>query len=127
MPGQATLTQIFQLLIDEIGQCLTLPIVVPDCKPLWEYVIYAGMAIGLLLILWAAWQLIDYLVQYLAARQEQRERERAADGETMRKHTWDEDEQIADEVTDPHLAEKIRQELEQRRLRNMRNTRFGSH
>lgn len=126
MPDKATLQQFFKQLIDAIGQCLSLPIVVPDCKPLWEYVIYAGTAIGLLLILWAVWQLIEYLVQYLAARQEQRERERVADRETMRKHTWDEDEQIADEVTDPHLAEKIRQELEQRRLRNMRNTRFGS-
>ena len=37
----------------------------------------------------------------------------------MRQHTWTEPTDIAADVTDPHLAKKIRQELEQQRLKNL--------
>jgi hypothetical protein len=38
----------------------------------------------------------------------------------MKQHTWVEPADIAADVTDPHLAKKIRDELEHRRRQNLR-------
>jgi len=112
--------QMLESWIDLVATCAGLPMSAPACRPFWEYVMYASAAIGLLLAAWVIWKIIDHRLKYAAALRAQAERERVADAETMKQHTWIEPADIASDVTDPHLARKIRQELEQRRLQNLR-------
>lgn len=107
--------------IDITAMCTGLPMSAPACRPFWENVMYASAAIGLLLAAWAVWKFIDHRLKYAAALRAQAERDRVADAETMKQHTCVEPADIAADVTDPHLARKIRQELEQRRLQNLRS------
>lgn len=107
-------------LIDYLGMCATLPISAPACYALWETVMYASAAIGLLLAGWFIWKLIDQKQKLAAALIAQQEREKPAAPAVMRQHTWTDPADIAADVTDPHLAKKIRQELEQQRLKNLR-------
>jgi hypothetical protein len=107
-------------LIDYLGMCATLPMSAPACHALWETVMYACAAIGLLLAGWFIWKLIDQKRKLAAALQAQQEREKVAAPAAMRQHSWTEPADIAADVTDPHLARKIRQELEQQRLKNLR-------
>lgn len=110
----------FERWIDIIAMCTGLPMSAPACRPFWETVMVVSAAIGLLLTAWVIWKFIDHRLKYAAALRAQAERERVADAETMKQHTWIEPADIAADVTDPHLAQKIRQELEQRRLQNLR-------
>ncbi len=107
-------------LTDYLSLCIALPMSAPACRSFWEIVMYASAAIGLLLVSGFIWKLIDYKLKLAAALRAQQERERIADQATMREHTWVEPADIAADVTDPHLAKKIRQELEQQRLKNLR-------
>lgn len=113
--------QMFERWIDITAMCTGLPMSAPACRPFWENVMYASAVIGLLLAAWAVWKLIDHRLKYAAALRAQAERDRVADAETMKQHAWVEPADIAADVTDPHLAKKIRQELEQRRLQNLRS------
>jgi hypothetical protein len=113
--------QMFERWIDIIAMCTSLPMSAPACRPFWENVMYASAVIGLLLAVWAVWKFIDYRLKYAAALRAEAERERIADADTMKQHTWVEHGNITDEVTDPDLARKIRQELEQRRAQNLRS------
>ncbi len=101
-----------------LDACLNLPMSAPACRSLWEIVMYAAFALGAVLLSWVAWVFIDYRLKLRAALRAQAERERIADAETMAKHTWAEVADVAD-VTDPHLAEKIKRELDQRRVSNI--------
>jgi len=112
--------QMFERWVDIVAMCTTLPISAPACRPFWENVMYLSAAIGLLLAGWAIWKFVDYRLKYAAALRAQAERERIADPNTMKQHTWIEPADIAADVTDPHLAQKIREELEQRRQQNLR-------
>lgn len=107
-------------LIDYLSMCIGLPMSAPACHSLWETVMYASATIGLLLAGWFIWKLIDQKRKLAAALRAQQERERIADAATMRQHTWTGPADIAADVTDPHLAKKIRQELEQQRMKNLR-------
>jgi hypothetical protein len=107
-------------LIDYLSMCTTLPISAPACHSLWATVMYASAAIGVSLAGWFIWKLIDHKRKLAAALLAQQERERIADAATMREHTWVEPADLAADVTDPHLAKKIRQELEQQRMKNLR-------
>lgn len=120
MPNTTQLLQMLDRWLDYLSLCATLPITAPVCRPLWENVMYASAAIGGLLAAWFIWKFIDHRLQYAAALRAQAERERVADAATMREHQWAEAGDIAADVTDPHLARKIRQELEQRRAQNVR-------
>lgn len=113
--------QIIERWIDITAMCTALPMSAPACRPFWENVMYASAAIGLLLAAWAIWKFIDHRLKYAAALRAQAKREQVADAKTMKQHTWVEPADIAADVTDPHLAKKIRQELEQRRLQNLRS------
>lgn len=126
MPDNIALLQFLDRWIDTAGRCMSAPMSMPACKPFWEYVLYASAAAGTVLLLWAGWKAVDYLVLQFAVRRELREHERVADRDTMSKHVWNDDRINTEDVTDPQLAEKIRRELEQRRLQNMQNARFGS-
>lgn len=109
-------------LIDYLSRCISLPMSAPDCRPFWETVMYGSASIGALLACWFIWKLVDYRIKLAAARRAQQARDRIADAATMRKHVWNDPVDIAD-VTDPHLAKKIREELEkvmeQQRRKNL--------
>lgn len=120
MPNNTQLTQMFDRWVDFLSMCATLPISAPACRPLWEPVMYISAAIGILLAGWFIWKLIDHKLKLAAALRAEQERARVADETTMRQHTWTEPADIASDVTDPHLAKKIRAELEQQRLKNLR-------
>jgi len=120
MPNGAQLMQMFERWIDFLSMCTTLPISAPACRPLWEPVMYTSATISLLPAGWFIWKLIEHRMKFAAALRAQQERERIADAITMRDHTWTEPADIASDVTDPHLAKKIRAELEQQRLKNRR-------
>jgi hypothetical protein len=107
-------------LIDYLSMCATLPISAPACYAVWETVMYASAAAGILLAGWFIWKLFDHKQKLAAALRAQQEREKVADETTMRQNTWAEHADIASDVTDLHLAKKIRAELEQQRLKNLR-------
>ncbi len=107
-------------LIDYLGMCATLPISAPACYAFWENVMYGSYSIGILLAGWFVWKLVDQKQKFAAALRAEQERARVADTAVMREHTWNEPADIASDVTDPHLAKKIRAELEQQRLKNLR-------
>lgn len=107
-------------LIDYLGMCASLPISAPACYGLWENVMYASYIIGILLAGWFVWKLVDQKQKLNAALKAQQEREKPAAPAVMRQHTRTDPADIAADVTDPHLAKKIRQELEQQRLKNLR-------
>ncbi len=107
-------------LIDYLGMCAILPISAPACYSLWQTVMYTSAAIGLSLAGWFIWKLIDHKQKLAAALRAQQDREKVAEPAVMRQHTRTEPADIAADVTDPHLAKKIRAELEQHRLKNLR-------
>lgn len=108
-------------LLDYLSLCATLPISAPACHSLWQTVMYASAVIGLLLAGWFVWKLFDHKTKPAAAPHAQQARKKVANpAPATRQHTRTEPTDIAADVTDPHLAKKIRQELEQQRLKNLR-------
>lgn len=106
--------------LDLLATCTAQPMYVPACRPFWETVMILSAAVGLLLAAWVAWKFIDHRLQYAAALRAEAERRRAEEEELRKKNPVTEPVDIAADVTDPHLAQKIRQELEHRRLQNLR-------
>lgn len=86
---------------------------------MWLWVMYFLFEIGVLTALWVIWKIISYKLQYAAAIRAQMERERVADEEVMVQYRYKEVADIEADVTDPHLAKKIRDELERQRLERM--------
>lgn len=107
-------------LIDYLGMCATLPISAPACYALWENVMYASYVIGILLAGWFVWTLIGQKQKPAPALLNQQTSDKPAAAAVTRQHGRTEPTDIAADVTDPHLARKIRQELEQQRLKNLR-------
>lgn len=116
MPTNSELLEMPVRLWAYLASCWELPMNAPVCIPFWEKVMVGCFAIGAAITLWLCWQFISYRLKLAAALKAQAERDRVADPETMKRHTWAEIASIED-VTDPRLAEKIRQELDQRRLK----------
>jgi len=107
--------------LDRWGQwlhmCIGMPMTAPVCRPMWEWVMYIGFAIAAITFLWVLWKYVDYKLKYAAAIRAQIERERIAEPEEMAHHFFTEGADINEsDVTDPHLAGKIRAELEKQRL-----------
>lgn len=121
MPNNTELINQTDRLLQFVLTCLNLPMTAPLCRPLWMIVVYLAIGIGALLVIWAVWKMIDYHLKYRAALRAQAERERVAAPEIMRQHTWSEAGDVADnvDVTDPHLAAKIKRELELRKVQNI--------
>jgi hypothetical protein len=107
-------------LIDYLSMCAALPISAPACYALWENVMYASYVIGILLAGWFVWKLVDHKPKPDATLRAEKERARGANTAIKRENAWTEPADIAADVTDPHLAKKIRAELEQQRRKNLR-------
>lgn len=122
MPTSAQLMQMFDDWVRHLGICFNLPMAAPQCRPLWEVVMYACLAVAAVITLWLTWKWIDYRRQYAAALKAQQDREKIAEPEIMQEHLYKEAGDVIEDITDPHLAEKIRRELEQRKLENMRGS-----
>lgn len=103
---------------DHIGHCMALPIATPACRSFWEYAMYVSAALGVMLVTWILWKRIGY--RMTARLRAQHEHSRPVTAAPLREPSWSEAENITADITDPHLAEKIRHELEQRRLQNLR-------
>jgi hypothetical protein len=106
-------------LLDYLGMCATLPISAPACYALWETVMYISAVIGLLLAGWFIWTLISPRHKPEAAVPTTPVITKTA-AQAAPRQPRTEPTDIAADVTDPHLARKIRQELEQQRLKNLR-------
>lgn len=116
MPNNSELIQQADRLFQYVMMCSNLPMTAPACRPLWMIVVYVCAAAGTLLLLWAIWQIISYRLKYAAALRAQAAREAIAAPEVMASARFTEAGDVADDITDPHLAEKIRQELDRQRL-----------
>lgn len=116
MPNSAELIYIFQQWINWMLMCAGAPIALPACRPFWEWVMYASAAIGGWLLLWVAWRVVKARWDYDAAIRAQMERERVAPPDVMEDHKFKEVGDLAEDVTDPHLAKTIREELERQKL-----------
>ena len=102
-----------------LAACWSLPWAAPACRPLWYWVAAASMAGGVLLLLWAAWRVINYFLMLRAALRAEAARGMVADEATMQKHTWDGDNAILQTPVDAgdDMAVRIRDEIDRRRLR----------
>lgn len=120
MPTSAQLMQMFDDWVRHLGLCFNLPMADPRCRPLWEAVMYVSLAVAALITVWLIWKWIDSRQRHADALQARFEREQVAAPEIMEQHLYKDPKDLVEDVTDPHLAEKIRRELEQRKLENMR-------
>lgn len=100
--------------------CSLLPMTAIECRPFWQWVIYAGAGIAVAIVAWVIWTQIDYKLKYAAAMQAQVDRKHIADTETMHQRKFKEAEDVTADITDPHLAEKIRRELEKQRIERIK-------
>lgn len=114
MPNTAQLEQIADQWLQHLLMCSGLPMTAPACGVLWTWVVVASLVLGGALLAWAAWSYLSHRRKYAAALKAELERERVADAEEMEKHRVRELADVTD-VTDPHLAEKIRAELERQK------------
>lgn len=119
MPNTAQLIQMLSNWLDWMHMCIGLPITAPVCRSLWVWIMYVSAAIGLWLVFWVVWRMIDYRLKYNVAIRAQMERERIAEPEVMAQHRFKEAGDVAEDVTDPNLARKIREELDRQRLAKM--------
>lgn len=107
-------------LIDYLGMCATLPISAPVCYSLWQTVMYVSAVTGALLAGWFIWKLMTHKQKPATTLLPAPQAQKPASPAVTRPHVRTEPADIAADVTDPHLARKIRQELEQQRLKNLR-------
>jgi hypothetical protein len=110
----------FEGWFDRFTMCITLPMSAPACRPFWETTMYACAVIGAALIAWLVWKWFDQPVKQAAVAPSTAKPAPPADKPVARQRDPTDHEDIASDVTDPHLAKKIRAELEQRRLKNLR-------
>lgn len=116
MPNTDTLLQMIAGWLHWLDSCLHLPMATAACRPFWMAIVYACAAIGTALLIWPIWLWIDYRLKYRAALRAQAEREAVAAPEVMAAARFTEAGDVAEDVTDPQLAAKIRAELDRQRL-----------
>jgi len=119
MPNNAELIEIPFNFWAYLQSCAGLPMNAPLCLALWQGVMYCTFIIGALLIFWAISHYVRYRMQLKAALKAQAERDMIADADTIRNFTWAEAGNTISEadMTDPRLADKIKRELDQKRLK----------
>lgn len=112
MAGFTEIPEKVAKLMDYVAQCIDLPMYAASCRPLWNVVMYASILVGATVIGWVFWLVVSR--QNSVTTQPAR-----STGAHQRKRLpLDKGVDISD-VTDPHLARKIRQELERQRIRNI--------
>lgn len=102
-------------LMDYVTGCIDLPMYAASCRPLWNVVMYASVAIGTLVIAWAFWLAVTK--NYGTVTNVSTPAKRIG-ADLRKRHALDDDVDLSD-VTDPHLAIKIQQELERQRIHNI--------
>lgn len=115
MPNTTQLLQLVDQWVNWVLMCAGLPMATPACRPLWEGVVWAAAAIGAWLLLWVAWLAWKQRRDHDTAIRAQMERERIAEPAVMEQHKFKEAGDLAADVTDPHLAKTIRDELERQK------------
>lgn len=103
-------------LMDYVAGCIDLPMYAASCRPLWNAVVYASVACGMIVIAWVFWVSISRR-QAVGEAADLQITGRSAN-HSRKRAVHDEGVDLAD-VTDPQLALKIRQELERQRIRNI--------
>jgi len=112
--------QPFENWIQLLGLCINLPMSEPQCRPLWEGVVYVSAGLALLITAWLVWKWQSGNGRPGPATKPDQAKRQTAAGSEQKKYDDRDPEKLMEDVTDPHLREKIRRELEQRRLQNMR-------
>ena len=101
--------------------CINMPMSEPQCRPFWEGVVYVSAGLALIITGWLIWKWsAGNSTPAPAAKPVPVKQAKKPLGGEQKKHDDPDPEQLMEDVTDPHLREKIRRELEQRRLQNMR-------
>ena len=119
MPNNTELIEMPIRLWAYLQACAGLPMNAPVCLTLWQVVMYCAFAVGALLIFWGVSNYVRFRIQLAKALKAQAERDMIADAETIRNFTWAEAGNTVSEadLTDPRLADKIKHELEQKKLK----------
>ena len=99
-------------LMDYVTRCIDLPMYAASCRPLWSVIMYVSVLLGSAVIAWVFWLAVTRQNSITAKPA------RSTGANPRKRQALDEGVDIAD-VTDPHLAIKIRQELERQRIRNI--------
>lgn len=116
MPSTSDLLALLSRWKQLIEACPYWPLSTPGCRGFWEFAVIAMLAIGVLFLLWVIWRLVDYELKFRAALRAQAQREAVASPEIMAAYKFKEAADLIGDVTDPKLAEKIREELNQQKL-----------
>ena len=104
-----------------LDMCTGLPMSAPQCRPLWEGVVYVSAGLALVITGWLIWKWIaGNGTPAPATKPVPGKQTTTTVGGEQKKHDDRDPEKLMEDVTDPRLREKIRRELEQRRLQNMR-------
>ncbi len=115
MPNTTTLIETVREWLLWLYNCSILPMTAIECRPFWQSIIYAGAGIAVAVVAWVIWTQIDYKLKYATAMHAQADRKHITETAAMHRHKLKEAGDVAADVTDPHLAEKIRRELERQR------------
>ena len=102
-------------LMDYVTGCIDLPMYAASCRPLWNVVMYASVAFGMLVFAWVFWLAVTK--QHGTAASTSTAARRTS-SDSRKRNARDDDVDLSD-VTDPHLAIKIQQELERQRIHNI--------
>ena len=99
-------------LMEYVARCIELPMYADSCRPLWSLIMCLSILFGSSLIAWVLWLAVARQSSVTVAPA-------PSTGAGKRKrYTIDAGVDTSD-VTDPHLALKIRRELERQRIRNI--------
>lgn len=116
MPSNTDLLAMLSRWKQLIETCPYWPLSTPGCRGFWEFTAIAMLVIGVLVLLWVIWKLVGYELKFRAALRAQAQREAVAPPEIMDAYKFKEAGDLVGDVTDPKLAEKIRNELNQKKL-----------
>ena len=102
-------------LMDYVTGCIDLPMYAVSCRPLWNVVMYASVTFGMIVIACVFWLAVTK--HHGPAPNASAAAKRPGAG-SRKHHALNNGVDLSD-VTDPHLAIKIQQELERQRIRNI--------
>lgn len=119
MPSNDELLSLLSRWKQLVEACPFWPLSTPGCRGFWEFTAATMLVIGALGLLWIIWKLVDHELKFRAALRAQAQREAIAPPEIMDAYKIKEVGDLIGDATDPKLAEKIRDELNQQKLAEM--------